>query len=167
MLTINTQKEKKQQGFTLIEMLVAIFIVGLALTVFLQILSGSMKLSYKSRTLIDYTRQADEVFSALLLQDIKNEQFEWSGNVGQQSWQLYLYALEIKKPIEDSQDQLIINLPAELFLFEFTLYSDDGRPVVVLKEIRQYPVGSLNDAFKQQYVLPWQPSHQLKGQGGS
>lgn len=142
------------RGFTLIEMLVAIFIVGLALTVFLQLLSGSMKLSHKSRQQLDHACYADEVFSRVLSQDIRDESFDWSGETERGRWTLVLNAVETSSLTISDLDELNIVLPSELYQFTLTLYRADERVVFSLQSLQQYPLNHFSEDFKQQHVQP-------------
>lgn len=145
---------RDSRGFTLIEMLVAVFIVGLALTVFLQLLSSSMKLSHKSRQRLDNACYADEVFSHLLSQDIREDSFNWSGESARGRWVLTLNAVEISTLTIRDLDELNIVLPADLYQFTLTLYRGDERVVFSLESLRQYPLDHFTEDFKQQYVQP-------------
>lgn len=150
---------RDQGGFFLVEILVAVFIVGLSLTVFFQLLSGSMKLSYKGRHLLNSAIHADEIFSGILLQDITSEDFVWHAEIEQGGWDLQLEAIEIQNPDIDN-DELSIILPADLYRLVFTLYAADGRPVISLASVRQYPLNYFSEDFKREHV------HQLDDRGG-
>jgi len=140
-----------QRGFTLVEVLVAFIIVGLSLTVFLQLLSGSMQLSHKSRYLLDQAIRADEVFSQILLQDIRTEDFLWQDNEGDGRWELQLKSIEVADPDMDEKELITIP-PAELYQLVFTFYAADDRPTIILKSVRQYPLTYFTDEFKQLHL---------------
>lgn len=140
-----------QGGFTLVEVLVSFIIVGLALTVFLQLLSGSMRLSYKSRDLLDHTIRADEIFSRILIQDIRNEDFIWQAEIEKGRWNLQLEAVEVSELNADKKE-ITISLPAELYRLIFTFYTTDDRPVLALESVRQYPLAYFSEEFKQQHL---------------
>lgn len=142
------------RGFTLVEMLVAVFIVGLALTVFLQLLSSSMKLSHKSRQRIDHACYADEIFSHILSQDMRDDSFDWSGESERGRWALTLNAVETSSLAIDDLDELNIVLPSELYQLTLTLYRADDKIVFSLQSLRQYPLDHFTEDFKQQHVLP-------------
>lgn len=156
---LDNARIRNQGGFFLVEILVAVFIVGLSLTVFFQLLSGSMKLSYKGRHLLNSAIHADEIFSGILLQDITSEDFVWHAEIEQGKWDLQLEAIEIQEPDVDN-DELNIILPADLYRLVFTLYAADGRPVISLASVRQYPLNYFSEDFKQEHV------YQFDDQGG-
>lgn len=156
---LDNARIRNQGGFSLVEILVAVFIVGLSLTVFFQLLSGNIKLSYKGRHLLNSAIHADEIFSKLLLQDITSEDFVWHAEIEQGEWDLQLKAIEIQETDIDT-DELNIILPADLYRLVFTLYAADGRPVISLASVRQYPFNYFPEDFKQEHV------HQLDDQGG-
>ena len=143
---------RDQRGFSLIEMLIAVFIVGLALTVFLQLLSGSMRLKSQSSSLLNYTTRADEIFSYLLTRDIKDETFVWQAEAEKGHWRLQLLPVEIRKPVEAEDPEVRIDLPTELFMLRFTFYSPEDRPVTTLELVRQYPLGYFSEDFLAQHL---------------
>ena len=145
-------RDGDQRGFTLVEVLVAFIIVGLSLTVFLQLLSGSMRLSHKSRELLNQTLRADEIFSQILLQDIRTDDFLWYDEVEPERWKLQIEAIEVAESNLDNEDLNII-LPAELYQLTFVFYAADDRPVMTLKSVRQYPLAYFSEDFRQLHLL--------------
>lgn len=140
-----------QKGFTLVEVLVAFIIVGLSLTVFLQLLSGSMRLSHKSRHLLDQAIHADEVFSQILLQDIRTEDFLWHDEEEDGRWELQLEAIEVVDPEVDKTELTIVPV-AELYQLVLTFYVANDRPTITLKSVRQYPLTYFTEEFKQLHL---------------
>lgn len=150
-LVHNRGRYGDQHGFTLVEVLVAFIIVGLSLTVFLQLLSGSMQLSFKSRHLLDQAIAADAIFSQILLQDIRIEDFLWHSEQQDKCWDLQLEALDIVDSRVDGDKPIIVPV-AELYRLVFTFYAVSGRPIITLNSVRQYPLTYFTAEFKQLHL---------------
>lgn len=151
----------RHDGFSLIEILVAVFVVGLSLTVFLQLFSGSLRLSYKSRYLLNETIRADAIFSYLLKQDIVHEDFSWSGEISDGSWDLHMNSLQTLDTLDENLKQVAFDLPAELYQLVFTLRSLDGRAVIVLTSTQTYSSGYFSEDFKKEHIDMMAPREEL------
>ena len=147
---------KNQRGFTLIEMLVAVLIVGISVTVFFQLLSAGMKLSHKSRQQLAYSRQVEELFLQFTDVDIRDDSFPWNGQIDDFVWQMQLFPVQVRqqdidddsKAVAASDEDEKISLPSELYRLEFTLFSGDKeRQLGTLSTIRRYPLSYFNQQF--------------------
>ena len=150
-----------QRGFTLIEMLVAVVIVAISVTVFFQLLSSSMKLAHKSRVKLARAQQADELFARLLAMDIRDEKFPWQSDAAAAdgvTWQVHLYPLlvqdEFVAGVADHVDEGHFHprLLYELYRQRLELYSASGRLLVQLDTIRRFPPAWFSARFKQQHL---------------
>ncbi|WP_321531237.1 type II secretion system protein [uncultured Desulfuromonas sp.] len=147
------QPHHGQGGFSLIEMLVAVVLVGMVLTVFLQVFSGSMRLSRKSRAMLEHHLQAEALFSRVLLQDERDEYFAWQGENDIGRWEIVLQELDTVVPLEE-QDEITLALPSELFIETLTFYPAATTTSVVLQQIRRWPLNHFSEDFRLQNVLP-------------
>ncbi len=151
-----------QRGFTLIEMLVAVVIVAISVTVFFQLLSSSMKLAHKSRVKLARAQQADELFARLLAMDIRDEKFPWQSDAAAAdgvTWQVHLYPLLVQDDLSAAAaDYADDNLPEpklvyELYRQRLQMYnSADGRLLAQLETVRRFPPTYFTEQFKQQHL---------------
>nr|WP_320051368.1 type II secretion system protein [uncultured Desulfuromonas sp.] len=144
---------KNDEGFSLIEMLVAVVLVGMVLTVFLQVFSGSMRLSRKSRAMLEQHLQAEQLFSRFLLQDERDDLFPWQGENETGRWEIVLQERDTVIPLEE-QEEVVITLPSELFVETLTFYPVATDSSIVLQQIRRRPLNYYTEDFRQQFVLP-------------
>ncbi|MCF8039386.1 MAG: type II secretion system GspH family protein, partial [Desulfohalobiaceae bacterium] len=80
----------RERGFTLVEMLVAVIIVGSTLAVFFQLLSSSLRLEKRGRDQFKTLLAAKEKFMDISSLNIKNQEFPWQGADGEARWTVRL-----------------------------------------------------------------------------
>jgi prepilin-type N-terminal cleavage/methylation domain-containing protein len=108
-------------GFTLLEALVALTIVGIALGVLFQVVSGSLNLGFRSREQFVITAEAMAVFDMVAPQSPVWEDLEWSNSTELGEWTMTLHPVIMR----DSFERTSIVGGRDLFKLVFT-YRDLG-----------------------------------------
>ena len=139
-------------GFTLMEMLVAVIIVGLTVTVFFQLLSSSMRLTIRGRELLDVSLQAHDFFEELLERDVRGEFFKFENQEGEFPWELKIYPVDVE-PEDDPDDEVRLNYADEVYAYELTWYFSEEK-IKSLKYMRYkaHPKGYFDDDFKAEHI---------------
>ncbi|WP_279615206.1 PulJ/GspJ family protein [Desulfonatronum thioautotrophicum] len=135
---------RRPAGFTLMEVLVAVIIVAMTVTVFFQLLSASMNLERKGRDMVRDILIADRLFGNLQRLDIREPDFPWSGEAGGLSWRLEIHPVEIEDMMLDDPP---LRLPTELFRYEFH-YSADKKPYRVIHRYVTHPPDFFDASFR-------------------
>lgn len=87
-------------GFTLLEALIALVIVGVSLGVLFQVVSGSINLSLHGRELFVITAEAQAVFDAVAPRSLPWEDLEWSNSTETGEWTLTLHPVILRDAFE-------------------------------------------------------------------
>ncbi len=144
-----------QAGFTLMEVLVAAVIVGLTVTVFFQLLSGSLRLEVRSRQMSEAVVEARMLFDQLMAMDVRESRYPWSGEAEGRAWNLSLYAVDVPAPLDadarTGEELLSVRTPSELYRFVLDFTARGGRKVQ-LALYRDYEPGYFSDDFKNDHV---------------
>lgn len=148
-----------QAGFTLMEVLVAAVIVGLTVTVFFQLLSGSLRLEVRSRQTAEAVVEARMLFDQLMAMDVRDDEYPWSGEADGRAWNLSMYAVDVPAPLdpdarsgEQSEEELLtVRTPSELYRFVLDFTARGGRKVQ-LALYRDYQPDYFSDDFKNDHV---------------
>ena len=126
--TKNLTKKKYQQGFTLLEVIVALVILGTSITVIFQLFSGSLKNTLLLSQYNEATFLAQEKLNNYLIKD-EMESFGEKGEDNGFSW-------EVKILKEKSFNKEFKKLPIELFLIEVSVIFPDQKRKIELKSLK-------------------------------
>lgn len=129
-----------QRGFSLMEVLVALVIVGIALGVLFQVVSGSMRLGFKARKHHEVWSDAAEVFERVLPEEPDWERLRWDGMDAGATWRLEVHPVAMKAWLEP----LGMSSSRELFKFVLVYRDLTGDRTVRLSSYRSVEAGSLN-----------------------
>ncbi|MFO7595926.1 MAG: type II secretion system protein [Desulfocurvibacter africanus] len=159
----NHVRQVGQAGFTLMEVLVAAVIVGLTVSVFFQLLSGSLRLEVRSRQTAEAVVESRMLFDQLMAMDVRDDEYPWSGEAEGRAWNVSMYAVDVPAPLdadsrsneqsaEQSEDELLmVRTPSELYRFVLDFTARGGRNVR-LSLYRDYEPGYFTDDFKNEHV---------------
>lgn len=156
---IGQATQADQAGFTLMEVLVAAVIVGLTVSVFFQLLSGSLRLEVRSRQTAEAVVESRMLFDQLMAMDVRDDEYPWSGEAEGRAWNVSMYAVDVPAPLdadarsaEQSEDELLtVRTPSELYRFVLDFTARGGRNVR-LSLYRDYEPGYFTDDFKNEHV---------------
>jgi prepilin-type N-terminal cleavage/methylation domain-containing protein len=148
-LTVRNWTKARQQGFTLLEVLVSMIIVSLVVVVYFQIMSAGMKLEHSSRERIDRLLRARHIFDQLLLQDVRADDFKWRGEDGGCLWTLDIETVESRR--SRSIEQTPLTIESELYRFVFR-YRQADRELVRFVQYVSYDPGFFSDQFKDEHL---------------
>ena len=112
------------------EVLVALTIVAMAVTVYFQLMSAGMKLQYKAEEKVEYAVQAEQLFQRLQGQDVREDEFMWQGKEGQCPWELQIRPVDVQGP-EWEEDQIQLTKTTELYVFILTYACPDASPITL------------------------------------
>ena len=142
---------RNKLGFTLLEMMVAVLVVGLTVTVFFQLFAASLRLERKGRGLDDIVVIGRQTLALLLARDLRRDEFPWSGEVENFVWTLSLEEVDVK-PETETGDGISWRWNSELFRLIFSI-QDSRRPGRHLRLLayRQVKPGYFTDEFKSQH----------------
>lgn len=110
-----TRTSPPPSGFTLLEVLVALALTGFVVTVFLQLLSSSLRLEGKARSRTQTAFTARLTFDKLMDQDVRDEAFPWQGENESARWLFTVHPVETAKT-RDELEQEIEGEPGEITL---------------------------------------------------
>lgn len=139
----------KQDGFTLIEVLVSMVIVALVVTVYFQLLSSGMKLEYKSR---QHTREllvAQQVFESILQKDVRSDDFKWEGEDREHKWTLDIKAIDIQE--ENIDEDILLKKPSELYQLTFKFFVSKNGFIKLIRYVRFDP-NFFSEEFKNKHL---------------
>ena len=145
---------RDQRGFTLLEMMVAVLVVGLTVTVFFQLFGASLKLERRGRSFDEIIVCGQEVFALLKVRDLRQDDFPWSGEDENFSWQLTLEPVEVRPEVEKNDDNTpVVRLPSELYRLVFVIRDrhHSGRRLRLVAYRRVNP-GYFTDEFKKAHL---------------
>ena len=144
-----------ERGFTLLEMMVAVLIVGLTVTTFFQLFGASLRLEQRARGFDEIIVLGRQTFALLLARDLRSDEFPWSGESENFSWNLRLEPIDVKPEAEATVEAEAITLrwTSELYRLIFSL-QDIRRPGRHLKLVayQQVKPGYFTDEFKEEHL---------------
>lgn len=133
------------KGFTLIEVLVAMVITGLVVTVFFQLLSAGIRLEYRSIQRTKDVLNVGQAFAKVLSEDVRQTDFEWrkedKGNVRI----LRIEPVETLKTHMESEQP--IKLTSELYRYVFEYTNEDKRRWTIVRYV-QHDLDFFSEDFK-------------------
>ncbi len=143
-----------ERGFTLLEMMVAVMIVGLTVTTFFQLFGASLRLEQRGRGFDEIIVLGRQTFAFLQARDLRQDEFPWSGEIENFSWSLRLEPVDVKPEVDEALDDENLNLrwTSELYRLVFAL-QDRRRPGRHLRLVAysQVKPGYFTDAFKEEH----------------
>ena len=143
-----------ERGFTLLEMMVAVMIVGLTVTTFFQLFGASLRLEQRGRGFDEIIVLGRQTFAFLRARDLRRDEFPWSGEIENFSWSLRLEPVDVKPEADEALDDENLNLrwTSELYRLVFAL-QDRRRPGRHLRLVAYSRVkpGYFTDAFKEEH----------------
>ncbi len=143
-------------GFTLLEMMVAVLVVGLTVTTFFQLFGASLRLEQRGRGFDEVIVVGRQTFVELLVRDLRKDEFPWSGEVEDFSWELQLEAVDVKPEVdaEAADEGVALRWTSELYRLVFTI-QDKNRPGRHLRLVayRQLNPGYFTDDFKEKQLV--------------
>jgi prepilin-type N-terminal cleavage/methylation domain-containing protein len=148
--------ENKESGFTLLEMMVAVVIVGLTVTTFFQLFGASLRLEQRARGFDEVIVVGRQTFAELNARDLRKDEFPWSGENENFSWELHLQAVDVKpaEPDTNAADEgIALRWTSELYRLVFVI-QDKNRPGRHLRLVayRQVDPGYFTDDFKAKHL---------------
>lgn len=141
---------QEELGFTLLEVLIALTIVALAVTVYLQLMSAGMKLEYKASKKIDHAVQAEQFFEGLQCQDVREDDFQWQGEDGECQWRLKILPKDVQVQ-KWEKDDVQITRNTELYSFKLTYSCPDATPLT-LRRWEVLDPDFFSDQFKDEHI---------------
>ncbi len=146
---------RSEHGFTLLEMMVAVLIVGLTVTTFFQLFGASLRLEQRARGFDEVIVLGRQTFSLLLARDLRSDEFPWSGSSQNFSWSLRLEPVDVKPDVDAAFDDETLSLrwTSELYRLVFAL-QDIRRPGRHLNLVayQQIKPGYFTDEFKEEHL---------------
>ncbi len=145
---------RDRRGFTLLEMMVAVLVVGLTVTVFFQLFGASLKLERRGRSFDEIIVRAQETFALLKARDLRRDDFPWQGEDENFSWRLTLEPIEVRPEVRKEDDNTpTVRLPSELYRLVFVIFDrhHSGRRLRLVAYRRVAP-GYFSDEFKKAHL---------------
>ena len=144
-----------ERGFTLLEMMVAVMIVGLTVTTFFQLFGASLRLEHRARGFDKIIVLGRQTVACLQVRDLRRDEFPWSGEIENLSWSLRLEPVDVKPDadaVADS-DSVTLRWISELYRLVFVM-QDKQRPGRHLRLVsyRQVKPGYFTDEFKKEHL---------------
>jgi general secretion pathway protein I len=130
-----------QQGFSLLEVLVALSIVSISLGILFQVVSGSLRLSFRARQHQAVWVDAMEAFSEVLPSEFDWEKLEREGVDDDSSWTIEIHPVALRSSLED----VGISSVKELFKFVFVYRDLASNKTVRIASYRTVETDSLRD----------------------
>ena len=144
-----------ERGFTLLEMMVAVLIVGLTVTTFFQLFGASLRLEQRARGFDEIIVYGRQNFALLRARDLRSDEFPWSGETENFAWSLRLEPVDVKPDVDLGADDETLNLrwASELYRLVFAL-QDRRRPGRHLNLVayQQVKPGYFTDEFKEDHL---------------
>ena len=146
----------REAGFTLLEMMVAVVVVGLTVTTFFQLFGASLRLEQRARGFDEVIVVGRQIFAELNVRDVRKDKFPWSGEDENFSWSLHLEAVDVKPSEDDKQaadEAISLRWTSELYRLVFMI-QDKNRPGRHLRLVnyRQVSPGYFTSDFKEKHV---------------
>ena len=143
-------------GFTLLEMMVAVLVVGLTVTTFFQLFGASLRLERRGRGFDEVIVIGRQTMTQLLVRDLRKDEFPWSGEVENFDWDLHLEPVDIKPDVDEkaADEGISLRWKSELYRLIFAI-QDKNRPGRHLRLVayRQVAPGYFTDDFKEKHIV--------------
>lgn len=143
------------KGFTLLEMLVAVLVVGLVVTTFFQLFGASLRLEHRGRGFDRIVIVGEETFALLRARDLRKDDFPWSGEREGFAWKLQLEPIAVEPDIDASETDsgLRLRWPSELYRLIFLIREEKhpGRHLRLVDYLRVAP-NYFSDDFKKEHL---------------
>lgn len=150
----NRPQRISENGFTLLEVLVAVVIVALTVTIFFQLLSSSIRLEVKGREQIDIVLTASQIFDTVMEKAIAEPEFDsWSGEEEDVRWDLAIHEEENSLLLSEGEIPLKVN--QNLYKYILTVhYGNDREKTMRLYRYMAYEPNYFTADFVDAYVTP-------------
>ncbi len=125
-----------QKGFTLIEVLVALVVTGLVMTVFFQLLSAGVRLEYKAVVKTKDVLELKRILREIQAGDVQDKDFEWQKGKDGHMRVLRIEPVETLKLQAESDES--IRLSSELYRYVVE-YTDNEKKWTVVRYICHDP----------------------------
>ncbi len=145
----NTCTVFRQNGFTLMEVLVAMVITGMAVAVFFQIISSSIRLEYNSIQRTSEAVKVSQAFGKAMALDVRKNDFNWQGEHEEDSWSLRIEPVDTQKTrsyIEENH----LRLSSELYKYVFKYRTHEGREWILVRYV-QHEKGFFDEDFQMRH----------------
>ncbi len=144
-------------GFTLLEMMVAVLVVGLTVTTFFQLFGASLRLERRGRGFDEVIVIGRQTMAQLLVRDLLKDEFPWSGEIDNFDWSLRLEPIDVKPDVDENgtEEGVSLRWTSELYRLVFVI-QDKKRPGRHLQLVayRQVAPGYFSDDFKEKHIAP-------------
>lgn len=134
----------------MLEVLVAVIILGLTITTLFQLISGSSKLNLKIRTKIANLCQAEQIWQGLQYQDVRAADFPWQGNDGPFTWELVLSPVQPQEQASSQSNEHEYKRASALYKYTF-LYKDHLRVLFKFQLYKDYPLNFFSPEFLEEH----------------
>ncbi|WP_291323174.1 prepilin-type N-terminal cleavage/methylation domain-containing protein [Desulfonatronospira sp.] len=145
---MHRQALNNKEGFTLLEVLVALVITGMTVAVFFQVLSAGLKLEFASMQRTVETVHVNQKFNAILAADVRDSNFEWEGEDNHGDWRLHIEQVDTEQTRAHSDDQLQVGSDLYRYVFEYQYHQ--GRKWTLLRYV-QHETGFFDQDFKRRH----------------
>ena len=143
-----------ERGFTVLELMVAVMIVGLTVTTFFQLFGASLRLEHRARGFDEIIVLGRQTFALLQARDMRKDEFPWSGEIENFSWSLRPEPVDVKPEADAVADSESVTLrwTSELYRLVFAMQDTrhPGRHLRLVSYIQVKP-GYFTDEFKQEH----------------
>lgn len=112
---------RRNQGFSLLEALIALMIVGIALGVLFQVVSGSHRLGRRAMESFELKSHALALFWEVLPEDADWQDLNWHDDVGEFQWTLEVHPVALQDSLKE------FGLVAGYSLLRFDFCCTDSR----------------------------------------
>lgn len=123
-------RPSKARGFTLLEVLLAFVIFSISFAVVLQILSGSIRNTMRSKQYTEVALIAQSVMDSVGLDIPLEAGSQASGTSGEYEWQLEIFEYELPEQAGADHESLIIADLSGIELLHIELFVNWGEPPV-------------------------------------
>jgi len=151
------QARTNDSGFTLLEMMVAVLVVGLTVTTFFQLFGASLRLERRGRGFDEVIVIGRQTMAQLLVRDLLKDEFPWSGEIENFAWNLHLESVDVKPDADEkaAEEGISFRWTSELYRLVFAI-QDKNRPGRHLRLVayRQVTPGYFSDDFKEKHIIP-------------
>lgn len=117
-------KLSSQKGFTLLEILLAVSILGLAITVIMQQFSAGLRIARMSNTYTTATIYAKQKLEEFQVEEEMKEGEESGSFEDGYSWRISITPYE--EYLEEEDEELFEHLPLEMYRLESVVWWEEG-----------------------------------------